>query len=524
MATRLLTKYLVAVLVVFLHYTPQIMVWMSEDERYCDGWGPTQLLGIAAGTLLLAAAALALDAMIERSGSGLLKRLFQHAFLLALVSGVLAACFSFLKERPQTADLLWAVALAAVAGSFFWKRSPLVRWAKTACLIFSPLPLVLLGQMSAWHWWSESPDPLPQARPSDTRGTPVFLFVFDEWSWLRSSDDGQWLPGFVHARELAEQSVVFTKAVSPDRDTMQSLPRFLFQNERTLRICAGGLRFEGEEGDRSNLPRSGPPGAWHKLDQSPFSAPSLFVPARECGYTSYVLGWYHPYHSILDGQVDCCRSYSYGAEEPGWWKQAALVLLENARYWTDPLSRRFGPGLLDRRDSANWRGLGLRYRDDMLKVLADCPAKSVAVFHVPLPHSPYVFNADGSYCGPNPDPYDTAGYLRQLQYVDGLVGQIVATLRAAGKFDESLVVLTSDHGWRFDGEQRFRQVADWDRRVPLMVKLPGQRTGCVMDDDICTNRLLPLLEAAFHGEATTGELLQVLEDCTGPGRNADPQN
>jgi hypothetical protein len=33
-----------------------------------------------------------------------------------------------------------------------------------------------------------------------------------------------------------------------------------------------------EKGDRSNLPRSGPLGAWHKLDLSPFSSCPLFPP------------------------------------------------------------------------------------------------------------------------------------------------------------------------------------------------------------------------------------------------------
>ena len=52
------------------------------------------------------------------------------------------------------------------------------------------------------------------------------------------------------------------------------------------------------------------------------------------------------------------------------------------------------------------------------------------MFHAPWPHYPFVFDSDGSYCGSSWGmelrPTD---YLRQIAYVDVLVGEIVATLR-----------------------------------------------------------------------------------------------
>lgn len=487
-------KFIVAWFVVFLHYVPQITLWQSENERYTAWWGQDNLLRILAGSLLVAGVAVAVDALLGRYGPVWLKRLFNHSFLLALASGLLAAFPAFADKHPAWVDGLWLAAILVIIASLLWPRSALVRYAAIFCLVFSPLIPVLFVQMLTWPTWSEPPAPLPADAEEATSGTPVIVVVFDEWSWLRSTRDGQLPPCFKNVRELAGHSVVFQNALSPYRETMQSLPRIIFQTDREFVVRDGTASLDGNGKSVSTA-----------------EAGSLFTTAREHGYTTGLLGWFHPYRRVLGGTVDYCRTY-FAGDEMGTAGRTADELLENGRNWTDSLSRRFLPPLLDRMDAQNAYRMGVRYREDMLKAISGCRGRSFMFFHVPSPHAPNVFDADGSYHGPDNDWSDSAGYMRQLQYVDTLVGQIVAALRENGTFDDAMLVLTSDHGWRFDPDDDFKQVPDWDRRVPLVIKLPGQRQGSVIGESFCTNRLMPLFEAVFSGKASRQGLLRLVRE------------
>jgi hypothetical protein len=76
-------------------------------------------------------------------------------------------------------------------------------------------------------------------------------------------------------------------------------------------------------------------------------------------------------------------------------------------------------------------------------------------------------------------------HLLQLQATDELLGRIVERLRAVNAYDDSLIVVTADHGASFAAGLPFRGVAAatypnimW---TPLFVKLPNQRAGLVDD-------------------------------------------
>jgi hypothetical protein len=73
----------------------------------------------------------------------------------------------------------------------------------------------------------------------------------------------------------------------------------------------------------------------------------------------------------------------------------------------------------------------------------------------------------------------------QVGFVDSLVGRLVGRLRALGVYDQALVIVTADHGasYRESTPRRgisIRNLADIVR-VPLFIKLPGQRDGAIVD-------------------------------------------
>lgn len=98
-------------------------------------------------------------------------------------------------------------------------------------------------------------------------------------------------------------------------------------------------------------------------------------------------------------------------------------------------------------------------------------------------------------------------HLAQVGYVDRLVGALVGRLRAAGVYDQALVVITSDHGASYR-ENRPRRRLQLQRnlsdvlRVPLMMKLPGQRQGEVVDRIVETVDVLPTILDAVGAKSS----------------------
>jgi arylsulfatase A-like enzyme len=110
------------------------------------------------------------------------------------------------------------------------------------------------------------------------------------------------------------------------------------------------------------------------------------------------------------------------------------------------------------------------------------------------PHDPYdppaPFRPDG-------DASDLALYDAEIRYMDQELLRLFDGLRAAGRYDDAVIVLVSDHGEAF-GEHGFRWHGNWHfeelLRMALLVRLPGGRNaGQRVLDPVSSVDLLPLL-------------------------------
>ena len=73
-----------------------------------------------------------------------------------------------------------------------------------------------------------------------------------------------------------------------------------------------------------------------------------------------------------------------------------------------------------------------------------------------------------------------ARYDRSIAYLDAELGKLFDFLRRRGLFDDSLIVVTSDHGENFDEDRPAAHGADLLQAtvaVPLIIKSPRQREG-----------------------------------------------
>ena len=145
-------------------------------------------------------------------------------------------------------------------------------------------------------------------------------------------------------------------------------------------------------------------------------------------------------------------------------------------------------------------------------------SQALHYLHVLLPHVPYRFLPSGArYVAPDPDLgreddqwadepwFPTLSRQRlqlQLAYVDTLVGELVRTLKEAGAFDRSLIVMTADHGVSFhpglgirgiEGQAISRETIGELAWVPLFVKTPNQKEGVVSDANVLTVDVVPTI-------------------------------
>jgi hypothetical protein len=124
--------------------------------------------------------------------------------------------------------------------------------------------------------------------------------------------------------------------------------------------------------------------------------------------------------------------------------------------------------------------------------------------HALLPHGPWVYLPSGHRSRPDgpellpgmqtvPGFYDDyltshneQRYLLQLGFVDRLLGRLVTRLKSQGMYDDTLIVITADHGFSWQvGVPTRRSVNPSNVEelapVPLFVKAPRQRRGRVSD-------------------------------------------
>jgi hypothetical protein len=154
--------------------------------------------------------------------------------------------------------------------------------------------------------------------------------------------------------------------------------------------------------------------------------------------------------------------------------------------------------------------------DDVALAPGDQP--HLVFHHVMLPHDPWEVTEDGTpyeaaeaATGHHLEGWTRSGaavglqrHLLQVQAADRVLGEYLDRLRAAGTYDDTLVVVTADHGMAFlPGEpSRGVSAANYAQVMwtPLIVKAPGDAGGRVDLRDVRSVDLVPTIAAALGVE------------------------
>jgi arylsulfatase A-like enzyme len=102
------------------------------------------------------------------------------------------------------------------------------------------------------------------------------------------------------------------------------------------------------------------------------------------------------------------------------------------------------------------------------------------------------------------DQYDTA-----LRNLDTGIGDLIGHLKELGVYDNTVFVVTSDHG-EFFGEhllvEHSKDIYEEVVSVPLIIKFPGQTEGAIENTIVSATDLPHLVLSAFEGEPWVSHL------------------
>lgn len=511
MSTRhYLSRFWLACSLSFCLFAPYLSRYTDAANRFFFCWVRTDLFSLLFCIIAVGAVFFLCYIVFYLAGNAITRKMCEIFFIILTCIAVVANISCMVKlARIRPAGYIIALGVLAwifMGGCMVWLLLKHRRRIKVICMAFCFImsPLLPVFTLNALRYPSITSDigvlPVSAGVNRGDRGKSIFLFVFDEWSYQRSFKDGRLIELFSNLRPFADQSVVFHNAEAPSPNTATAMPSILYQTKLRFVLRGTEIGFEGKE--------------FHPLDQ----AENIFHHAKELGLFTAMIGSAIPYGEMLGGAVDFCRSiHEYKRFGDDFFGVARYHLLTAALLLPAPLFHH------QRKLIAHY--FFNRYRVSSIgathnlfvRTVKEAERPALAIFHYMIPHLPYIFTAEGGHKDffAVYEDNDLQGYYDNLAYLDTMIGNIVATLKEAGRYDESLVIFTTDHGWRFDPDY---DKIDWwrwgieKRHVPLFIKLPFQKRSIEIDTKFETHHLGNFINRYLDGDFDLAQAERLLRE------------
>jgi arylsulfatase A-like enzyme len=334
--------------------------------------------------------------------------------------------------------------------------------------------------------------------------------VFDEFDFRIAFQNRPETVKLPELDRLANQSLFATNAYPPAGETLLSMPSLITGKLISEAHRAGPQDLMIKFGDDAETV------SWR-------TQPNIFSRARAEGFSTAVFGWYHPYCRILGDSLNRCDwqggipaaqaqvdlsgrgSLPQGWHNLGWhmWTHAtkAAYTIPSVTFL---FPQRIDVGDLERRKQV--LDLGSIYQNT--EQAATDPTVDVILAHWTIPHPPNVYDRAKDEVSVAKDH----SYLDNLKLVDRTLGDLRAAMERKGVWDNTVVLVTSDHWWR----EVWRKHKTWtpedeavygdssDRRIPFILKMPGSASTQRVAFDAPFNTVLTqdLLLAILRGEVS----------------------
>ncbi len=346
-------------------------------------------------------------------------------------------------------------------------RRRFLAFARTLCILFFLMFLVFCAvglTYPRYEQYGEWPA-LPEATGDRARGgANVFILFFDEWSYERTYPEGELRGDLPNLAKFSNEADTYSRHFSAGPTTLPSLSRFLLQRDASFlskdyRALLRALR----------------------ANRRP-AGPSIFT-----GHSSHfraAFGMHLDYPLILGADMDYVATVPY-MDSAATLAQRTTELLVSQLIWMRHLGvpvqlltqrgRGGGVNILQMQISLSRK---LAQRTSVEPVYAFC--------HFLLPHPPYAWDSGGMRVGQMDFRSTGDAYLGNMRYMDSVLGDFIELLKEAKTYDNTLLIVTSDHSWRSDpavwsdvpGDEDYERedplVESRMKHVPLLVKRPHQ--------------------------------------------------
>lgn len=445
---------------------------------------------------------------------------WDRVFLIGCLIPLGAASVAMLRLLPVDAapvvrhPAFWPVlgVIAVIPGvRILWRPAASSRILRSA--LFYSWPVLALVMAQAARQSRRFPDSAfrDSALAPGVSATPqrrVVWIVFDELSEemaFRRRPSSLRLPAF---DRLRSESFFADAARSPSAATLTSLPSLILG--RHVRTAEP----QGPAGLSLTVDGETAPVDWR-------AAPNVFDAARKMGYNTAVAGWYHPYGRVLNRSLTRCDWVAGwlapGIEEPSTAQPLAAAMSERVQLEIAMLP------LLGHLPGVDPELLGRRARLERLldllgraEAAAADPSIGLALLHLPAPHPPTVYDrAAGRFTAER-----RLSYLDGLASADELLRRIRDAIGRAGMADRTVLLVSSDHGWRQDFWRGRNVWAPEDDEaaptdpsaVPFLLHFPGESAPVDYASPFETVASRNLIEAILDGRvASAADAARFLE-------------
>lgn len=436
------------------------------------------------GPLMIALAEL----VVRRLFGEQVRRIVHGVVIGALIGLVL---WQWLRDEGS-GEILRTLVPLVVAGLVAWLyvRTELVR---NFALMLSFATIVVIGAFCLDYPVRDEvfPHEAKADIPKIEQDTPVVIVVFDEFPLAAiERPDGTIDPRFETLAMLSRKATWYPEALGVADQTTFALPSILTGQDPDP---AGGLKP--------------PPSSLAKYPNS------ICRIARDGGYEV------HSYEPITDL---CERDTDFGTR--------ITATLRRALGADSPYIESLLPGELDkklvRRLNAPFSvppdGFNAERRDSFDRFIDDLPdsKRSLSMLHMTLPHVAWNISPDGTVYDNLRNPGDdmlvnpenqgevdrnAQQMMLQLEYTDRALGRLVRRMKEQGTWEESLFIVTADHGAAFAPGSSRRMLnlynAGWVAPVPLFIKYPGQEKGRIVPGTVDGRDIVPTVMSTLGLEA-----------------------
>jgi len=497
-----ISRFWLAISVSFYLFTPYLSRYTHEFNRFIFHWTRWDLISLLFCIVLLGTLFFLFLIIFYVRGKSFTRKVFDLLFIatfgVACVANVLHLVrYKLLVKLSNpwiqlyiwwySGYFLWILLGIFVIYAGFMHTKKIKKLCITLCFIASPiLPIFTLNALR-YPSITSSMGSLPahseaeHYNEKDRRN--VYIFIFDEWSYQRSFSNRKLISMFTNLNQFKDSAFVFHKAYSPSPNTLTSIPSFLFQTNLRFTTKGSIMGFKGE--------------SFHPINQ----AENIFHHARELGFYTCIIGSYTPYGELLKDSVDFSKAMSVA-------KRFGNSFLAISKYHLLTGSLLLPAPFFPRERKKIKEYFFNRFQIKRINathklfktIVKNQTRPTFAVFHYMLPHFPYIFNRDGHkelfaiYKGK-----DTSNYYGNLAYLDKKIGEIISILKESNKFDNSLIIMTSDHSWRGDPDYTKDTSLLEKCHVPLFIKLPHQGCSIEINSKFSTSKLGTIINKYLDG-------------------------